>query len=275
MKPVLVCLLLSHLMLGGLACANDPIQSKARVVSAIPVLHLLNEELLKNTGIEAAYLPPKRLPISRIGNWIKRKGEQAVKSGALYAAVATIESVRPDLSFYALIRSTNIKVIPVDAANELSPTGSKITLPTAAQANEAFFWLDINNLITMSQILARDYATIWPELANQIVENQERVQASLNLFTLKRDELLLETERFNLCVADEKLLPLATSLNMPITAATESCEADASIRLLKASKKEGSAAGRWAVNALDKPINSDLHTWLDRNLASLEAAVAR
>lgn len=272
-KILLVSLFCARSLFGSLAFAAELTQKELRLVSVVPVLHALNLEILKNTEVLAEYLPPKRLPVSRVSNWIKRKGKETMQAFGSYTSVVTIESIRPDLAIYPLVRTGNIRIVPVDAANELSPSGSKVTLPNSAAAHKAFFWLDMNNLITMSQIITRDLSNLWPEQASQFKENQRHLQNKINEFVIKRDELLLESDRYHLCVTDQKLLPLAVSLNMPVTLEENFCDSESSITLTRSAKKEHSAPGKWAVNTLEKPFKAGLLQWLEVNLSGLQTAV--
>ncbi|WP_330945672.1 hypothetical protein, partial [Streptococcus anginosus] len=49
---------------------------------------MLSEQLMKGTGIETQYLPPKRYGVERLENWFANKGTEQVKQAGQAATVA-------------------------------------------------------------------------------------------------------------------------------------------------------------------------------------------
>jgi len=246
-----------------------PAAAEQQLASALPVLQQLNSALLKDTPVKAVYLPPKRLPVARIASWTKQKSRQAIAELGPVTAFATVESIWPKHSLYPYLREQNIQVIPVDAAVELTPSGSRVRVAEQQGQAPSYFWLEPDNLITMSQILARDYARIWPDSAEQIRTNQATLQRQIASFALELDQLLLDHEVESICLQNAALMPLASASFLPIEP-LDSCGGG----LVIAERKRGSevAKGVWLVDGLSRPFKGDLAGWLEGNLQALKAA---
>ncbi|OXY80957.1 hypothetical protein [Oceanimonas doudoroffii] len=253
-----ICLLLL-LCLGFGAQAAEP---RPVLASAVPVLHALGLSLMQDTGVEVVYLPPRRLPVNRIPGWLG-KADAATLPDA--AALLTIESVWPALSTYPLLRQRNIAVIPVDVAQELAPSGARVTLrPNLSEPD--YFWLDSNNLLLMSNVAARDLARIWPGQAEQIEANRRALQRHIQRQALAMDELLFNANIGALATEDDRLVPLVMGLALPQVSGDR-----ADLRL--DAGKGGSKPGQWRLEPLARPGKEDLAAWLSGLTASLEQAL--
>lgn len=246
------------------ALEQQPASAAVRLVSAVPVLHALGLSLLKDTGIEAVYLPPRRLPVNRIPGWLSKADAGKLPSAA---ALLTIESVWSDLGLYPLLRKADIRVVPVDVARELAPGGAQVTLRPALDT-PGYFWLDFNNLLLMTNVAARDLSRLWPDQAERIEDNRRSLQRHIQQYAIDIDELLLNADIGTLATDDERLMPLAMGLALPLV------HADEADLLLSADK--GQRQGRvWQLNPLARPAQGDLVAWLNAQSKGLKQALAR
>ncbi|AEX99861.1 ABC-type metal ion transport system, periplasmic component/surface adhesin [Oceanimonas sp. GK1] len=250
-----VCLLLL-LCLGPGAQAAEP---GPVLATAVPVLHALGQSLMQNTGVEVAYLPPRRLPVNRIPGWLGKADAASLPDAT---ALLTIESVWPALSAYPLLRQRNIAVIPVDVAQELAPQGAQVSLrPNLSEPD--YFWLDTNNLLLMTNVAARDLARIWPEQAGKIETNRRALQRHIQRQSLAMDELLFNANIGALATDDERLVPLVMGLALPQVSSER-----ADLRL--GAGKGSSEPGLWRLTPLARPGKGDLTAWLSELTAGLE-----
>ncbi len=158
-------------------------QPRATLVTAMPVLDALSRQLLADTQVAVAYLPPKRLPVSRLPYWLQHKSRSAVEQLGAVDAFPTLEQLWPDYAIYAQLRQQNIRVVPVDATHEMIPGGARISLADDDVEQRVFFWLDPSNLLTMSQILSREFVRLWPEQQAQIDSNQQQLANAIREYT--------------------------------------------------------------------------------------------
>jgi hypothetical protein len=247
-----------HLCVGVLLSGVAAVCQSASVVTVAPITFALSQSLLQSTDIETLYLPPERLPMNRIAGWLARADQASLP---VADAVLTIESVVPALSLYPLLRQSSIRTIPIDAAYELSPGGAKVSL--RPETDEDFFWLDSNNLTVMVNISARDLSRVWPESAANIEEQRRKLQREIQKMTFAVDQLLLEQDISTLAVTDQRLLPLAMSLSLPLV------EAEQADLLLSLSQQESDRQKIWVVDPLIRKTD-DLEGWLKDQQASLQ-----
>ncbi|WP_036546146.1 hypothetical protein [Nitrincola lacisaponensis] len=233
-------------------------ETAGRVVSVMPVVHLIAQELLQDTGIDVVFLAPERLPINRISGWLRRVDSQSLTEADV---VITVESVWPSLELYPLMRTLSIRTIPIDLATELSPGGARVLMRPDAALESEFFWLDLNNLTQMINVAARDLGRVWPEHATTIDQNRFALQRAIQQTQIRIDNQLAESGVTTLSLADERLMPLAYTLGIPLVA-------DAG-DLLMTSTPEPDTESIWVIETLQRLSVGSLPEWL----VSLEAAI--
>ncbi|WP_415884339.1 hypothetical protein [Neptuniibacter sp. QD34_54] len=263
-KLILTTLMLA---LSGYSIAANKVESQ-RVVSAMPIIQGINQALLKGTDVEAIYLPPKRLPVSRINNWLKHKSGAAISKQGPVTAVVSIESIWPEYALFKHLRATNVRVINVDAAQEILPGGAQVSLSAQDIEQSTYFWLAPDNLRVMSQIVSREFQRIWPEHAPTIRSNQMALQKQISDYALKLDETLLEHDVVAVCLDNTKLQPLAQATYLPVE---EECSE--ALQIKSKSKKLEPQSGLWLVDTAIKPLKTDLAQWLSNNLNQLDQAL--
>ena len=122
-----------------------------------------------------------------------------------------------------------------------------------------------------SQILARDFARIWPQQASQIQQNQQQLRQQIQRYAQALEQQLLAQDLMAVCLQSPRLMPLAEATYLPVEQG-EGCEAD-SLTISKATAKSSAVtAGVWRVDAADKPLKQGLDAWLQSNLKALAQA---
>ncbi|MCF3098515.1 hypothetical protein EHZ86_14800 [Aeromonas australiensis] len=248
------------MLLGLLAL---PLWATPTVVSTVPVLHALNLSLLADTGILARYLPPARLPLNRIPGWLNKVDVATLGQAD---ALLTMESLQPELAIYPLLRQRQIRIVPIDVANELAPAGARVTLRPAGEGD--YFWLDFGNLTLMGNVAARDLARVWPAQSEQIERNRQRLLRAISHTAMAFDEVLLAHDVSSLAVADHRLMPLAQALGLPLVSVQE---AD----LVLASRPvKGRDRGVWQPDPMLRQVEQPLEVWLTQYQQSLSSQLA-
>lgn len=234
------------------------------VATVIPVAHSLLAQLLNNTAVEVNYLPPKRLPINRLTNWV---ATHASKIQPSVNAVIGIDALRPELSFYTSLRKENIHTINIDIGQALMPGGEKVAIYQENQ--QGYFWLNINNALLMTGILRRDLTAIWPEYANKINDNAAKVSQQLRQLSMQLDDVLFEQEIDQLVVAQDELADFAAGFALPIvTLAQAKNNALRTLYINKSKAKNPELAPNITLWAIDDFSKTDTTSFTERWLTS-------
>lgn len=248
----------------SLVCVNLSAQPQ-RSVSVTPVAHLISDALLAQTGVTVDFLAPARLPINRIPAWLKRVDATELMPADV---VVTIESVWSSLELYPLMRSINVRSVPVDIASELAPGGARVLMRPGAELESDFFWLDLNNLTLMLNIASRDLVRMWPQHAEQIDLNRRSAQRAIQLSQIQIDQLLAEKPINAISIDDDRLMPLALSLSLPILPKSEGSD-----HLHLSIDAPSGDFPVWQVDTLQRLSVNSLSEWLEATENGLRDAL--
>ncbi|MBM6550959.1 hypothetical protein [Marinomonas ostreistagni] len=195
-----------------LLCANWALA--ANVATVAPITYSMTSALLADTDIEVTYLPPTRLPINRIPSWLNRNETEPM---AHFDAIVNISSLRPELAFYVPLRSTNVRIVPIDIAKALIPGGEQV----ATHEPDEYFWLNTNNALLMLGILKRDLIALWPDQADQINANFQANSRALRQVALDMDDALLMSGFDAVTNGKDSVTPFSKGLLLPTLEADE------------------------------------------------------
>lgn len=233
----------------------------AKVATVSPIAHSIADELVKNTGIELTYLPPKRLPINRIPNWLNK---QKTKQFAQFDVVISMASVRPKLDFFKTLRQSNIRLVEIDIAHALIPNGERVAL----DQNNEYFWLNSNNLLLMTSILKRDLVTMWPQHKKTIEKNFFALSAEIRLLNQTTDQALMEHDIAFLSAQNSNLKPYSESLICDFENKSQ-IESLGLNYLQLITKKSNASQNTWLIDDLSRFKTASLTSRLQNNLDSL------
>ena len=258
LKPVRILLtLMVSLLISSTACANANVSTtpanvvKQTVTTVVPIAHSLLTQLLIDTPVVINYLPPKRLPINRLSNWVAK---HASKKQPSTEAVVGIDAMRPAISFYTALRKENIHVVNIDIAKALMPGGEQVAI--YQQNRQGYFWLNLNNALVMTGILRRDLTALWPEHATQININAASVSQNLRLISMQLDDELFDKNIEQLVVAQPALADFAASFALPIVTLEQARGNGLKTLLIHRLKSKTSSISsnitRWAIDDFSK-----------------------
>lgn len=192
-----------------------------KLVTVVPVVASMAQELVENTPIEMILLPPAKYNIKRIPGWLNR---QPPESYPVADAVVGISSVWQNVDAYPALRNHNIAVIPIDVAQALLPKGEKVATLQSQGESASYFWLSPANSLIMLGILHRDLMLV---LQHHQIDELEQVRRQLNLNfdkmhkSLRQSQIDLEATLFErdfmqVMIDKAELKDLASSTLLPI-----------------------------------------------------------
>lgn len=251
--------------------AKTALAESDRVATTLPITQALATTLLMGTEIDVVYLPPTRLPVNRIANWLRHKSQSRINKTGPFDVLVTVESVWPHYAAYGRLRSQNIHLVAIDVARELNQPGLQVRLPAAA--DRQYFWLAPDNLLVMAQILVRDLIRLWPQHKAVIQANQQRLTGHIQRYTLAVDEALIQHQISSVCVQNEELIPQAEALFLPFETAAECNNAELILTKLKSGTER--SARLWRINAAERLLDTGLNDWMDGNLLRLTQSLVK
>lgn len=243
-----------------------------QVVTAHPAVQMLAAAILENTSIRLTYLPPKRLPVKRIPNWLKRSRDRVAEASVRADAMVTIASVWPAFAFYGHVRSVNIGVVPIDVATELNIPGRRIKRSVQGEKTASYFWLSPDNLVVMSDIMASDLARLFPDQARLIQANHQTLRQAIQQTANAIEAQLLMTSIEEVCLSHPELMPLAESLYLPIVPASQ-CSRHG-LMLEKRQRQQDGNQPIWFVDAMERVFSKGMMAWLKQHESGLRGALA-
>ena len=241
-------------------------ESAPSVATVTPIAHSLTVDLLRGTGVQTTFLPPKRLPVNRIENWLRKNRS---KRFAAFDALVSISDAVPGLAFSHTLRQSNIRLVTVDIAYARLPEGEKVVLHDP----DEYFWLNTNNLLLMLGILKRDLNRLWPEHRLLINENYQTIAGDVRRFNLTIDGLLDDHDLSVLVFDRPRLRPLAASLSLDVMTLEEAQAMG--VRALRVGPKPARSTQNapladeplWQVDDLSRYADA---SFLDRQRANLD-----
>lgn len=237
-----------------------------RVATVNPVAHSLAAALLTHTSVEVTYLPPERLPVNRIPNWLNKHRHDKF---AAFHAVVTLRSVLPEFDVYPSLRQFNIRVVPIDIAEALVPEGEKVAVASPYE----YFWLNANNMLVMLGILRRDLSALFPGDQHIIDKNYYAVSSTVRQINMQLDELLTQADVFLVATTKPELSPLLSGLSSHVSSIEEVTKMGMPALVLT-SQSSHSNESYWIVDDFSRFSETSLIERLKMQVTQLQVALA-
>ncbi|MEM7563653.1 MAG: hypothetical protein AAF353_11470 [Pseudomonadota bacterium] len=213
------------------------------LATAIPVLDSMARTLTRDTTIDVLYLAPPRNSIKRVPGWVARQSVEQFPRADLILAMT---SVWPDIDVYPYLRSQNIAIIPIDAAQAMIPGGERVAVNQSAEKGPGYFWLNPSNALLMLGIIQRDLIAVLEQIClTELVRNQSIEKLKLNFDNASKRLRLLQVELdgrlgnldvLQVAVEKPEQLPLAQATLLPETGWAEAVESGIPTLLITARK---------------------------------------
>jgi len=207
--------MLKLLRIAGLSlCTLLPTQLLAKdILTTTPVTYMMATQLMQGTAVTTSYLAPKRYGIERLNNWYSGKGEEQVLKAGKEATVAiTMKALWAEDPLFIHARQGNIKLIEIDAAQAISPRAKGVaTVQLSDGSNSLYAWLNPNNLSTMLSIVSGDLQRVWPQHAQQIDHNLQRLLIETRQLINQQQQSLFDKEIDSVVLLSDQLEDFASA----------------------------------------------------------------
>ncbi|EDP57826.1 ABC transporter substrate-binding protein [Vibrio sp. AND4] len=171
-----------------------PLTAAKDILTSTPVTYMLSQQLMKGTGIETTYLPPKRYGVERLVNWFGSKGlQQVIKAGQGATVAITLEAIWHQDPTFVYARQGNVRLIEIDASQAISPRAQGVAALTLDGGETSkFAWMNPTNLIRMAAIVGEDLQKVYPQFQVQIEKNQQGLMLDVRELINQQQEVIFE-----------------------------------------------------------------------------------
>jgi ABC-type Zn uptake system ZnuABC Zn-binding protein ZnuA len=175
------------------------------VLTGTQATYSLTVALTAGTPIQVRNVPADGRPLALLKDYIERRMESLAPTFAAATAVVSLTNALPGDPLYRFAREANIRVVDIEAAVPWSPDAPGVALADAPSSNvewggdqaetavAPYFWLSVSNSIRMGDIIARDLEALFPDSANTIGANLEKLKRSLLALRGEYQDWLVES----------------------------------------------------------------------------------
>jgi ABC-type Zn uptake system ZnuABC Zn-binding protein ZnuA len=163
------------------------------VVTGTQATYSLTSALVEDTPIQVVNVPEDGREMAVLADYIGRRMDRLGPVFAEADAVVSLTNALPGDPLYRFARQAHIRIVDIDAAVPwlLSMPGVALTDSPASNvewgtgtdapssATAPYFWLSISNAIRMADIIAHDLSEIFPDSADAIARNLQRLKRTL------------------------------------------------------------------------------------------------
>jgi ABC-type Zn uptake system ZnuABC Zn-binding protein ZnuA len=170
------------------------------VLTALPPTYGITAAIAEGTSIRVENIPKDGRPMSALGRYFEKPGEDVLALMRSADAVVTIGKLWHDDPLFPAVRAQNIRVVNIDATEPYSRTLPGVALirepggdapwsgagtPEASGAAPSiYFWLSPSNGARVAEIVAHDLALLSPKDAERVMQNLAAYRRKL--FAIKR-----------------------------------------------------------------------------------------
>ena len=251
-----------------LTMATNAYANEKRIATISPLAHSLTQALTDKTAVNVVYLPPKRLPVNRLANWIHKN---KTKNLGTFDVLITTRSINAQLDMFATLRQQNIRLVEVDIAKAILPNGEQVVLAN----NSEYYWLNNNNLLLMLGILKRDLSALWPSYSTQFAKNFQSLSSAIRKANLEIDNQLNQHDIAFLVFNNQKLSPIASSLASDSINLDEAKSLGLPFLMVSNKKKQALATNTWFIDDFSRFSAQSLKSRLHQNSIALSDALTQ
>jgi ABC-type Zn uptake system ZnuABC Zn-binding protein ZnuA len=175
--------------LGQAARAADA--GQPLVLTGTQSTYSLTVALTAGTPIQVQNVPADGRQLALLKDYIERRTATLAPTFAAATAVVTLTNALPGDPLYRFARDANIRIVDIEAGLPYSLDAPGVALADAPSSNvdwggdkaetavAPYFWLSLSNSIRMSDNIAADLEALFPDSANAIAANLEKLKRSL------------------------------------------------------------------------------------------------
>jgi ABC-type Zn uptake system ZnuABC Zn-binding protein ZnuA len=161
------------------------------VLTGTQATYSLTVALTAGTPIQVQNVPADGRQLGLLKDYIERRADTLAPTFAAATAVVTLTNALPGDPLYRFAREANIRIVDIEAAVPWSVDAPGVALADAPSSNvewggddaettvAPYFWLSVSNSIRMGDIIARDLTALFPDSAETIGANLEKLKRSL------------------------------------------------------------------------------------------------
>ena len=176
---------------GALAQPAGAADPPPLVLTGTQATYSLTVALATGTPIQVLNVPADGRQLGLLKEYNERRADELAPIFAAATAVVTLTNALPGDPLYRFAREANIRIVDIEAAVPWSIDAPGVALAEAPSSNvdwggddaetavAPYFWLSVSNSIRMGDIIATDLAALFPESAEAIGANLEKLKRSL------------------------------------------------------------------------------------------------
>jgi ABC-type Zn uptake system ZnuABC Zn-binding protein ZnuA len=179
--------------LAALATLASPVHADDAplVLTGTQATYSLTTALTAGTPIRVQNVPADGRPLALLKDYIERRADALAPTFEAATAVVSLTNALPGDPLYRFAREANIRIVDIEAAVPWSLDAPGVALADAPSSNvewggdqaetavAPYFWLSVSNSIRMGDLIARDLEALFPDSADTIALNLERLKRSL------------------------------------------------------------------------------------------------
>ncbi len=175
------------------------------VLTGTQATYSLTVALTAGTPIQVQNVPADGRQLGLLKDYIERRAQALAPTFAKATAVVTLTNALPGDPLYRYAREANIRIVDIEAAVPWSLDAPGVALADAPSStvewggDEAetavgpYFWLSLSNAIRMGDIIAHDLEALFPDSAETIGANLEKLKRSLLALRGEYQDKLIES----------------------------------------------------------------------------------
>jgi ABC-type Zn uptake system ZnuABC Zn-binding protein ZnuA len=186
--PVGALLACMAALLAAPAVADD---AAPLVLTGTQATYSLTAALTAGTQIQVQNVPADGRQLGLLKDYIERRAESLAPTFAKATAVVTLTNALPGDPLYRFAREANIRIVDIEAAVPWSVNSPGVALADAPSSSvewggddaetvvAPYFWLSLSNAVRMGDIIATDLEALFPDSAEAIAANLDKLKRSL------------------------------------------------------------------------------------------------
>ncbi len=281
--PILKSITLSLLAFFSLSLSAATSESSPiTIVTSVPVVASMVEQLTQNTVFRTQLLPPEKYSIKRIPAWIQRQETTTYPNVDIVVGIA---SVWQETDVYPALRSNNITIVPIDVAQAITPDGESVAIQTTQYSTPSYFWLSPPNALVMLGILKRDLIAFLQareddDIAASVSKlNAQYAQMSSHLrqIQIKIDERISQALIMQVAIDKPELVDLGSATLIPMVNMPEANESSLPTLLITSKKTSHSSLSDladhilvWSIDDFSKQNPLSFTARWEKNLNTIQ-----
>lgn len=191
--------------------------AKPVVLTAIPALKAIGDELVEGTDISIINPIGNETPINELTE--KIKSESAIPDSVIASAEAVISlrSIMEEDYLFIHCRKRKIRLIEIDAASPLNPTLTSVGVIRNNDHINPYIWLSPSAVIRSAEIIGKDLEALFPKHKEKIEANLQAFRAEIRALRSDYEMKFLSLDAFEAATMDHSFDYFLRDINLFVT----------------------------------------------------------